>query len=142
MHRYDNDIYSKEYCGQIPEDFCGASFTKQYQGSSTPRGRSGQISRWYLLLEGFVRLCKRVVNRPLRENASRFEFSLCLSRVCLGKMIVFSINTSRKMRIPHLREAVRGAAACGSVPTCSRERPFCLNCSYICPDPVLVNVRF
>jgi hypothetical protein len=35
-------------------------------------------------------------NRLPAENASVFEFFLCLSRACLGKMIIFSIKKAQK----------------------------------------------
>ena len=33
--------------------------------------------------------------KPVRKSASFFEFSLCLSRACLGKMIVLYINGAK-----------------------------------------------
>jgi hypothetical protein len=38
----------------------------------------------------------------LSENASLVEFSLCLSRACLGKMSIFSIQSGRKVPCSHL----------------------------------------
>ena len=56
----------------------------------------------------------------LAANAPFFEYSLCLSRVCLGKMIVFILKTGHKVPFSsylwkvvtrHLRPAVRSVAA-------------------------------
>ena len=39
--------------------------------------------------------------RPKRQTVVFFEFSLCLSRVCLGKMIVFIYKWLNKWRFSH-----------------------------------------
>jgi hypothetical protein len=37
----------------------------------------------------------------LRENGTFFEFSLCLSRACLGKITHFIYKWRKKCRFPH-----------------------------------------
>jgi hypothetical protein len=57
---------------------------------------------------------------PVRKTASFFEFSLCLSRACLGKMFVFLYKWLRNAVFrrrpdrPRGEAAPRGAAAAGS----------------------------
>jgi hypothetical protein len=47
---------------------------------------------------------QRVDVRQLLENASLFDcFPLCLTRACLGKMIIFSIKWRQKDAFSHLR---------------------------------------
>jgi|EP01046_Picozoa_sp_COSAG06_P044464 hypothetical protein len=38
---------------------------------------------------GKTQLVKDLAEAAVRKTASFFEFSLCLSRACLGKMIIF-----------------------------------------------------
>ena len=44
--------------------------------------------------------CRRRASRPspLRDNGLVFEFSLCLSRDCLGKVILFSMKGGKEHR--------------------------------------------
>jgi hypothetical protein len=37
-------------------------------------------------------------SREMRENGTFFEFSLCLSRACLGKMLIFIYKWLKKCR--------------------------------------------
>jgi hypothetical protein len=45
--------------------------------------------RYYLLPSGGILYRGLEMAQSVRKTASFFEFSLCLSRACLGKMIVF-----------------------------------------------------
>jgi hypothetical protein len=45
--------------------------------------------RWHGSV-GFIELRARTVAESLSENACLFELSLCLSRACLGKMIILA----------------------------------------------------
>jgi hypothetical protein len=49
----------------------------------------------------------------LSENASLFEFSLCLSRACLGQMIIFTIKMARRTRFLSLTSRWNTAALLG-----------------------------
>ena len=40
-------------------------------------------------------------DRPLRKTRLCFDFFLCLSRACLGKVSVFSIKMAQETRFPH-----------------------------------------
>jgi hypothetical protein len=46
---------------------------------------------------------ERLRKSPARKRPF-FEFSLCLSRACLGKMLVFIYKWLKKWRFSHLRE--------------------------------------
>jgi hypothetical protein len=58
----------------------------------------------------------------VRKTASVFEFSLCLSRACLGKTIVWRKNAVFLFETALFLE--------------------CLGAPSVCPEPVLANDRF
>jgi hypothetical protein len=41
------------------------------------------------------------IQQPCTKRRSHFEFSLCLSRACLGKMFVFISKWRKKWRFSH-----------------------------------------
>jgi hypothetical protein len=60
----------------------------------------------------------------VRKTASFFEFSLCLSRACLGKMIVF-IYKWLKSAVFRRVQGRRGVYYCGSYSTPGRRWTHC-----------------
>eukprot|EP01046_Picozoa_sp_COSAG06_P036122 COSAG06_NODE_3952_length_4727_cov_2.586646_7_plen_176_part_00 len=84
-----------------------------------------------------------VACQRLRKRHSFVEFSLCFSRACLGKMMHFIQNGAK---VAFLYQVVAGAVAvlqeeraAYALQLACRNRPFLLNFSYVCPEPVLVN---
>jgi hypothetical protein len=80
--------------------------------------------------------------------------SLCLSRACLGKMIIFSIKCRKRCVLSHqlrsgypsvvVSEEIPGPPASPSVKARMHEEalqkaPFGSTFPYVCPEPVLVN---
>ena len=81
--------------------------------------------------------------RACRNTNSLFflNVSLCLSRACLGKVIVFSINMAQKgifrtvtPRVALVCRAARGPFTC-------RQNHLVSSFFYVCPEPVLANVQ-
>jgi hypothetical protein len=54
---------------------------------------------------------------PCKKTAHFFEFSLCLSRACLGKKMIFSLKWSHKTRFPYVSQF--HVFSCTSVPSWS-----------------------
>ena len=71
---------------------------------------------------------------PLRKRYSFFEFSICLSRACLGKIIVFILKVAQKTPSFYRqrpRRAFRWCWSWRSAPcTCQKTPPFVLNFLY------------
>jgi hypothetical protein len=86
------------------------------------------------------------------RNASFFEFSLCLSRACLGKMTIFIHKWRKRTRFPYQgggrRDVVDGADCLAGlrdvsvfVPAFTQKRSFLMS-PCLCPEPVLVKCSF
>ena len=86
----------------------------------------------------------RVLSAFLRQKPLLFEFSLCLSRACLGKMIIVYKKAQKWRSVPHYlagskANAHRRSCCCGFGSL--HKMAFSLNFSYVCPEPVLAKIR-
>ena len=71
--------------------------------SAVSLGPTAPSSHRSLLLQSKVGQAESAVrfHHPLRKTPLFFEFSLCLSRACLGKMMIYIYKWRKKWRFPH-----------------------------------------
>ena len=75
---------------------------------------------------------------PVRKTASFFEFSLCLSRACLGKMMHFYVTRGQK--VPLFSHLLANLTCCDLHLLQKRNRSCLFGVLFptVCPEPVLV----
>ena len=108
-----------------------------------------------------VKACSKltIISALLRKTPFFFEFSICLSRACLGNMIIFSTNgpkeafltcqQQQRRQRPSLSRALHEVdpqCCCHQrPPTAARsslQNHLRFNFSCVCPEPDLTNDRF
>eukprot|EP01046_Picozoa_sp_COSAG06_P039393 COSAG06_NODE_4648_length_4068_cov_2.547493_2_plen_100_part_00 len=73
------------------------------RGERTCTGWAEQILRSYRRRENVIVVHMHEDRRPpCKKTALYFEFSLCLPRACLGKMIIFILKSGQKVPFSHL----------------------------------------
>jgi hypothetical protein len=92
-------------------------------------GTSGSSLLWALKKSSAIK------ESSLRENGTFFEFSLCLSRACLGKIMHFIYKWLKKCRFRTSSPSLDRAPLRQAHPFLSQHFPF------VCPEPVLTNDR-
>jgi hypothetical protein len=104
--------------------------------------------------ESELKACKR---KTVRLSSFLSALFLCLSRACLGKLVMFIPKSGRNEKRPRcfpptccvdapptvepVSTASNGSAGPDDAPTCKckKTQPLCFECfPYVCPEPVLV----
>ena len=79
---------------------------------------------------------------PIRKPQTLFEFSLRLSRACLGKMIIFSIKWISAQALPSRACASSKIRRSSALNGPLQENTLFLSFPYVCPEPVLTKGSF
>jgi hypothetical protein len=90
------------------------------------------------------------VRDGLQKTRFFLQLALCLSRACLGEMVVSTLKwlqkgvfcTSAAASDPSLLVTLPSACTNARLPALSLQAPHIFNFSYGCPEPVLANIRF